>query len=287
METTNTQVTTPAAGGSVLSRHRARCPRLAWRTARPCHRGGCRCSGGCSCAGSALARGRGSRAAALRPALRRDDVHVYEGQPRSTDQRPASFHARRSAEHHRYPKLDAIQRARPLHTSVTHNHGEKDMTRKLTALFAATAILAGLGTATAVFAEENTPQSAPTGHGTGTMGGQEGIMGMMGQIEPRPGEANDPDGRQLQPPDGEHDHHANRAGQSHHPRLTIIHSRANVAGRSCRSSGEVIRIERAMLRTSARRRARSARQVPNKRRSISHVAQATRAWPWASISPRC
>jgi hypothetical protein len=55
------------------------------------------------------------------------------------------------------------------------------MTRKLTTLFAATAILAGLGTGTAVFAEENAPSST---HGTGMMGDHAGMMGMMGQMSP-------------------------------------------------------------------------------------------------------
>jgi hypothetical protein len=63
---------------------------------------------------------------------------------------------------------------------------EKDMTRNLTTLFAATAILAALGTATAVFGAENTPSSPPPhpAHGTGMMGDHAGMMGMMGQMNP-------------------------------------------------------------------------------------------------------
>jgi hypothetical protein len=58
------------------------------------------------------------------------------------------------------------------------------MTRKLTMLFAASAILAGLGTATAVLAEESTPSSQPSQHGTGMMGDHSGMMNMMGQMSP-------------------------------------------------------------------------------------------------------
>jgi hypothetical protein len=58
------------------------------------------------------------------------------------------------------------------------------MTRKLTTLFAATAILAGLGTAAAVLAEETTPSSQPPRQGTGMMGDHGGMMGMMGQMNP-------------------------------------------------------------------------------------------------------
>jgi Spy/CpxP family protein refolding chaperone len=58
------------------------------------------------------------------------------------------------------------------------------MTRKLTTLFAATAILASLGTATAVLAEETTPSSPPPRHGTGMMGEHGGMMGMMGEMSP-------------------------------------------------------------------------------------------------------
>lgn len=61
------------------------------------------------------------------------------------------------------------------------------MTRKLTTLFAATtAILAGLGTATAMFAAEGaSPSSSPRpAHGTGMMGDHAGTTGMMGQMNP-------------------------------------------------------------------------------------------------------
>ncbi len=60
------------------------------------------------------------------------------------------------------------------------------MTRKLTTFFAATAILGGLGTATLVFADENTPSSTPPrpAHGTGIMGDHSGMMSMMGQMSP-------------------------------------------------------------------------------------------------------
>ena len=58
------------------------------------------------------------------------------------------------------------------------------MTRKLTTLFATTAILAGLGTATAVFAEGNNPSPQPPQHGTGMMGEHAGRMSMMGQMSP-------------------------------------------------------------------------------------------------------
>jgi len=51
------------------------------------------------------------------------------------------------------------------------------MTRKLTTFFAATAILTGLGTATAVLAEETTPSPM---QGTSMMGGH----GMMRQLNP-------------------------------------------------------------------------------------------------------
>jgi hypothetical protein len=58
------------------------------------------------------------------------------------------------------------------------------MTRKLTTLFAATAFLAGLGTATPVPAEENTPSPAPNrpADATGMMGDHTGMMNMMGQM---------------------------------------------------------------------------------------------------------
>jgi Spy/CpxP family protein refolding chaperone len=58
------------------------------------------------------------------------------------------------------------------------------MTRKLTTLFAASAILAGLGTATAVLAEGSTPRTQPPQHGTGMMGDHSGMMNMMGQMSP-------------------------------------------------------------------------------------------------------
>jgi hypothetical protein len=53
------------------------------------------------------------------------------------------------------------------------------MTPKLTTLFVATAILAGLGSATVVLAEEM-PSSSPPG--TGIMRGQGGMMGMIGHM---------------------------------------------------------------------------------------------------------
>ena len=56
------------------------------------------------------------------------------------------------------------------------------MTRKLTTLFAATAILAGIGTATAVFAEPTT--SSTPAPGAGMIGGHAGMTGMMGQMSP-------------------------------------------------------------------------------------------------------
>ena len=58
------------------------------------------------------------------------------------------------------------------------------MTRKLTRLFAAAALLVGIGTATAVFAEESTPESQPPRHGSGMIGDRAGMMDMMGQMSP-------------------------------------------------------------------------------------------------------
>jgi hypothetical protein len=66
------------------------------------------------------------------------------------------------------------------------------MIRKLTTLYLATAILAGLGSATAVLAEEMPSSSLPSQPGTGITRGQGGMMGhmsadhmkqMMGMIE--------------------------------------------------------------------------------------------------------
>jgi Spy/CpxP family protein refolding chaperone len=56
------------------------------------------------------------------------------------------------------------------------------MTRKLTTFLAASAILAGLGTATAVLAEESTPSPQPSQQGTGMMGERSGMMNMVGQM---------------------------------------------------------------------------------------------------------
>jgi hypothetical protein len=58
------------------------------------------------------------------------------------------------------------------------------MTHKLTTLLAATAILASVGTATAVLAEETAPGSQLPRQGTGMMGDEGGMMGMMGQMSP-------------------------------------------------------------------------------------------------------
>jgi hypothetical protein len=55
------------------------------------------------------------------------------------------------------------------------------MTRKLTTLLAATAILSGLTTMTTAFAEESRPSSPPP-RAQGTMGDHGGVMGMMGQM---------------------------------------------------------------------------------------------------------
>jgi Spy/CpxP family protein refolding chaperone len=54
------------------------------------------------------------------------------------------------------------------------------MTRKLTTLLTATAILGGL-TMTTAFAEENRP-SSPSPRAQGMMGNPGGMMGMMGQM---------------------------------------------------------------------------------------------------------
>ena len=55
------------------------------------------------------------------------------------------------------------------------------MSRKLTTLLAATAILGGLTTMTTAFAEESRPSSQPPGT-QGMMGDHGGMMGMMGQM---------------------------------------------------------------------------------------------------------
>lgn len=60
------------------------------------------------------------------------------------------------------------------------------MTRKLTTLLSAVAVLAGLGAASTVFAQENTSSSQPP-QAPGMMGnhgGMMGMMGMMGQMGP-------------------------------------------------------------------------------------------------------
>jgi hypothetical protein len=57
------------------------------------------------------------------------------------------------------------------------------MTRKLTTLFATTAILGGFLLATTGFANETTTSPQPT-HGTTMMGDHEGMMSMMGQMSP-------------------------------------------------------------------------------------------------------
>ena len=53
------------------------------------------------------------------------------------------------------------------------------MTRKLTTLFAASAILAGLGTTTAALAEGTANPSQPPQHSTGMMGEHRTTMGQM------------------------------------------------------------------------------------------------------------
>ena len=57
------------------------------------------------------------------------------------------------------------------------------MTRNLTTLFAAAAILGGIAAATTVFAEETAPSPQPP-HTQDTMGGHGGMMDMMGQMSP-------------------------------------------------------------------------------------------------------
>jgi hypothetical protein len=66
-------------------------------------------------------------------------------------------------------------------TQPSTNPKEEDMTRKLTTLLAATAILGGLTTMTTAFAEESRPSSPPP-RAQGMMGGHGGMMGMMGQM---------------------------------------------------------------------------------------------------------
>lgn len=59
------------------------------------------------------------------------------------------------------------------------------MTRKLTTLFSAAAILGGIIAATTVFADENTPSSQPPRVAQGTtMGDHGGMTNMMGQMSP-------------------------------------------------------------------------------------------------------
>ena len=55
------------------------------------------------------------------------------------------------------------------------------MTRKLTTLLAATAILGGLTTMTTAFAEESRPSSPPP-RAQSMIGDHGGMMGMMGQM---------------------------------------------------------------------------------------------------------
>lgn len=57
------------------------------------------------------------------------------------------------------------------------------MTRKLTTLFTATAVLGGLAAATAVFAEGGSPSAQPP-RTQGMMGDHGGMMNMMGQMSP-------------------------------------------------------------------------------------------------------
>jgi len=66
---------------------------------------------------------------------------------------------------------------------IAHNPREEDMTRKLTTLFAAAAVLGGIAATTTVFAEETTPSPQPP-HTEGPMGGHGGMMNMMGQMSP-------------------------------------------------------------------------------------------------------
>jgi hypothetical protein len=63
------------------------------------------------------------------------------------------------------------------------NFEEKDMTRKLTRIFATTAVFGALATATTAFAQGGMP--SPQSPGTMPMaGGQGGMMDMMGQMNP-------------------------------------------------------------------------------------------------------
>ena len=57
------------------------------------------------------------------------------------------------------------------------------MTRKLTAFFAAAAIIGGLVAPTTVFAQEAEPPSQPP-RTQGMMGDHSGMMNMMGQMSP-------------------------------------------------------------------------------------------------------
>ena len=69
-------------------------------------------------------------------------------------------------------------RARWIVQQITHNwKNEEDMTRKLTTLFAAAAVLGGVAAATTVFGNETAPSPQPprTEGATG---------GMMGQVSP-------------------------------------------------------------------------------------------------------
>ncbi len=58
------------------------------------------------------------------------------------------------------------------------------MTRKLTTLFAAAAVLTGISAATVVFAEEGSPPATQPPHAQGMMGNHGGMMNMMGQMSP-------------------------------------------------------------------------------------------------------
>jgi len=58
------------------------------------------------------------------------------------------------------------------------------MTRKLTTLFAAAAVLTGISAATVVFAEEGSPAATQPPHAQGMMGNHGGMMNMMGQMSP-------------------------------------------------------------------------------------------------------
>ena len=101
----------------VLQGHWARHPRLALRTARLHHRGGCRYSGDGSRTGPTLARRRRSSAADLRPALRcddADDAHGHEGQSWRADERPDGFRAERNAKQQRHAELSPIERTMPI-----------------------------------------------------------------------------------------------------------------------------------------------------------------------------